>query len=118
MQEEGVDGAIDPEHLQTAAGKSAALDFGSIGKGNDRAAGELANDLLALQVVAEGAEIDGDKIVGHAEDRRLIDAAAGFRPAQFGFVVAGEQPLGIAVVGCQRRGKVLLEEQTGGIRLT
>src|SRR5580693_1006647 len=70
-----------------------AIDFGAGRIRNERMTDHAAGDPLAFQLFAELTEIDGDKIVGLAIDRRLERTMRSATTVQFGFVIAGEEAL-------------------------
>src|SRR5205823_2864560 len=87
FEEEGIDRAVDPDQLQTLAGQSAVLDLGAA---------------VAARVWRTAVE------------RRLERPTAVPRPVQRDLEIAGEEPLGAAIIAGQHRGEAGFEKAPRG----
>ena len=113
MQEEGIDGVVDPGQLQPLPGEHARVDLGPGRIGLQRAARHPPGDPLAGKLGPEAAEVDRDQVGRTGVERHRVAAAPLQGAPQLGLEVAREEALGACVVARLVGREAGLEEGAG-----
>ena len=113
MQEEPVDGAVDPQQFQLFALEYAVVDVGAGRIGDELVALDPTGEVFAAQFRTEGPQVEGDQVLGPGidgitEGRVRLPCAQELR-----FIVSGKQALGRPVVAGLIRREARFEEILG-----